>query len=182
MKVLVQWALMTPSDYIEIDSSEWATLPKKGLPGPSQLGGGNDDLGWVNRLNVQGIEFMADHYAVEHLLDGCRVTTWYDDPEDYSPGVFYARVWTFLDPAPDASLGGLMNTRQSQVVYAAPTLLQKFWDDSQGNGYENTELRPWDEFEPPDDSIIRHGVWLPEGLYAAHETSKVERGWREWVL
>lgn len=82
MKTIVQWAARNPQDWIEIDSSLWATLPSRAEPTPGQLGGSNNQLGWINGLMVQGVVFNgADHYAVEDVvigLDaGVRVTSWW---------------------------------------------------------------------------------------------------------
>jgi hypothetical protein len=66
-------------------------------------------------------------------------------------------------------------------VYAAPTILQKLIDESGGDGYENTIMMPWSGFEPPAAAVTRHGVWLPDDLYDAHEKAVSHRGWREWT-
>ncbi len=178
MKVLLQWTIETPSDWVELDSADWANLPSKPLPvGRERI----DSLpGWISRLNIQGVDFCGyDHYAVEDLQDGaCRVTVWKDDPDDIPTdvlGEFYARVWTFLPLAPDPKMGGAWNTRQSQVIYAGPKLRQFYLD----NPTEHTEVRPWEEFVPP--ALTRHGIWMPDALMAAHDAARTKRGWREWA-
>lgn len=176
MKVLVQWATLTPGDWQEHDSAAWESLPAK----PEPRGGEavDDALGWVNRLNVQGVEFTGDHYAVEHLRNGCRVICWDDDPADIPPDEFCARVWTFRPLAPDPRIGGRYNTRQSQVVYAAPAAMARLLRNAP---YENTILVPWAEFVPPPARLMRHGIWLSDDLYRRHGEALTPRGWREWT-
>lgn len=182
MKTIVQWAARNPQDWIEIDSSLWATLPSRAEPTPGQLGGSNNQLGWINGLMVQGVVFNgADHYAVEDVvigLDaGVRVTSWWDDPDDYPVGERRARVWTILPLAPDPALGNAINTRQSQVVYAEGA---RFTNLEQ-NLPQNTSVRPWSEFVPPSAAITRHGVWLTDAKYAEHVATRREWGWRHWA-
>jgi len=129
-------------------------------------------------LNVQGIEFIgADHYAVEPLADGLRVTMWDDDPVDFPPGTRSARVWTLRDPAPDARVGGQANTRQSLTVYdeASPS---RWTGVSASDG--PVIVRPWSEFVPP--AAARHGIWVDESLLAAHRASRTSHDWREWIV
>lgn len=179
MRVLVQWTRAHPRGWEEVDSAAFGQMPVRPLPGPGVLGGADDVPGWVHRLNVQGVELTADHYAVEPLPGGgCRVFAWNDDPEDYPPGEKYARVLEFLPLAPDARFGGAWNTRQRQVVYAEPAVLGRMT----GHGpVEHTEFRPWAEFVAPPEMITRHGVWVADALNARHDAALTVRGWREWI-
>ena len=87
MKLLVQWTARDPTDWIEIDSREWPVQPKRPVPQAGALGARDNTPGHPYRLNVQGVEFTGDHYAVETLPNGdCRVFCWNDDPGDYPPG------------------------------------------------------------------------------------------------
>lgn len=180
MRVLVQWAQRNPRDWIEVDSSAWGSLPDLGIPARGVLGGRNNATGWVNRLCVQGVHFPHDHYAVEDLTDGSggvRVTTWHEDSDDYPPDEFVARVWTFLPLFQDPRVGGLWNTRQSQVIYAAPKVYQVWQSVMPGN----TELRPWEEFIRPPAGLTRHGVNLDNAKYAEHVAALRRVDFREWV-
>jgi len=179
MKILLQWSLATPKGWVEIDSAEWSHIPKKSEP----LGGQVVDNapGWIHYLNVQGVVFTADHYAVEDLDDasgGIRVTMWNDDPEDYPEGEKYARVFTFLPLAPDPQFGGAWNTRQSKVIYAQTAVLARMTKPS-----KNTQFRPWEEFVRPPERPTRHGIWTDNALNVAHVALSVgqPRGWREWT-
>lgn len=178
MRVLLQWTQRNPRDWVAIDSAAWAALPDLGVPAEGQVGGENDVPGWVHSLNCQGVSFVGDHYAVEHLPDGCRVTVWWDDLDSYPDGQWYARRWTFLPLAPDPRFGGAINTRQSQVVYAQPEAMALF--DAAGP-VENTEYRPWGEFVLPPSLAVRHGIWVTDGLNLAHERAQSPHGWREWA-
>lgn len=181
MKVLVQWTLNTPEDWIEIDSSLWANLPKLKEPTGNQTGDNNTKSGWIYDLCIQGLLCGGnDHYAVEELGDGSggvRVTVWNDDPVDYPEGEKYARVLTILPLAPDSALGGAINTRFSQVVYGQPVVLNRIPPPAR-----NTIHRPWSEFAPPPDVVTRHGIWVSDGLSDKHFTAQSQRrrSWRDW--
>ena len=165
MKVLYQWATVPPSDWQEIDSADWASLPVRTLPVLEV--GFNSMLGWINAINVQGVLFEADHYAVEDIPDGCKVTIWNDDLGDRETSGFYAAEWTFLTLAPDESVGGLYNTRQSRVVYTDMSVSGQI-------------VKPWAEFTPPDESLVRHGIWMSDADFARTVGERSVRGWREW--
>ena len=182
MKVLVQWATWVPSGWVEIDASDWESLPTRPDPTSSDVADGQP--GYINRVCVQGVEHTADHYAVEPLEGGgCKVYTWSDAPPrdgrpGYVEGTRYARVWTFEPLAQDPNLGGAYNTVQSQEVFAEQSVIDFY--DSIGGLPGGATLRPWDEFVPPTD-IARHGIWLPDRLYQQHEDTRPIRGWREWA-
>lgn len=122
MKLLVQWATAHARDWTEIDSADWAGLPKKSVPVGGEL---IDDVpGWLFDVCVQGMcSGTGDHVAVEHLGDSVRLTVWKDDVEDYTPDELFARVLTFHPLKPDAKLGGAINTDIESVIYAGPKLL-----------------------------------------------------------
>lgn len=173
MKVYLQWTKAHPTDWVEFDVQDtpqlrraWERLASK----PQPVGGEtiDDTDGWVFDVNIQGITFGgADHYAVELLTTpefGLRVTTWVDDPDDGYP--LRALVWTLLEPAPDPALGGIINTRQSRVVYA--------------ENPQPGEL-PYSEFVPPDAALVRHGIWVTDELVEQHVVARRRHGWREWI-
>jgi len=171
MRILYQWATVSPSDWSEVDSADWASLPVRGLPVLEV--GANSTPGWVNAINVQGVSFEADHYAVEDIPNGCKVTVWNDDLTDRPATEFYAAEWTFLTLAPDETVGGLYNTRQSQVVYVGSGLSIESSPDRM--------VKPWAEFILPDSSLIRHGIWMSDIDFALTVESRTPKGWREWT-
>lgn len=175
MKVLLQWASNKPTDWQEVDSSAWTGLPKKKDPNGNESINGKP--GWINRLCVQGVEFTADHYAVEDLPgSGCRVYAWSDDPEDYPDGFKNAKVCEFLYLSPDPKMGGAINTRQT-ITFYAESGVKALMPSKIVNG----EVKDWADFPMPDESIIRHGVWLPYELYISHEELRAGADWREWT-
>ncbi|MEE8466050.1 MAG: hypothetical protein V3S68_06185, partial [Dehalococcoidia bacterium] len=179
MKVLVQWMLKTPTDWIEIDSSQWASLPELKEPTGNQTGDNNTKPGWIHDLCIQGLSFGGfDHHALEDLNDGSggvKVTAWNDDPDDYPDGEKYASLWTILPLAANPDFGGAINTRQSQVVYGQANVLARL-----GLPAINAVHRPWSEFVPPPESVTRHGIWVSDSLFDAHVSALTPRGWREW--
>ena len=175
MKLLVQWATKHPKGWVELDSSEWDALPKK----PDPIGGEviDDEPGWLSNVCVQGqCTGSADHVAVEHLDDSVRVTLWNDDPEDYEPGQYFARVLTFHPLKPDLALGGAINTDIDSVMYAGADRFKEL----EAVDFADTAVRPWSEFVPPPESITRHGIWLTDELANAHRPLAVPPSWREW--
>lgn len=212
MKVLLQWAQHSPRDWIEVDAAAWAGLAKRPVPLLGELGGQDADPGWLACVNVQGVMFNgADHVAVEPLPgDGVRVTSWWDDPEDYPIGERRARVWTFLPLAPDPTFGsgdrerllagvrnepGISEGKRSEVLahlndpanYPINTRQSQVvyaeaarFDTLLASPPQNTAVRPWSEFVAPAEEITRHGVWQADEKYAAHVAARSEWGWRHW--
>ncbi|MEE9140515.1 MAG: hypothetical protein V3U18_07030, partial [Alphaproteobacteria bacterium] len=177
MKIGYQWATATPQDWSDIDSKDWAKLPDKGEP----IGGEviDDTPGYVYQVNVQGVCYTGDKYAVRDVpgTDDCEVFCINDDPEDYDPLDFYAHVWIFRPLAPDPDRGGAINTRQSHILYAAPRAFERL----QAFGpVEGRILLPWSDFEYPPENLIRYGIWLPDQLSNLHRAARSIRGWREW--
>lgn len=183
MRVLIQWTRSTPRGWEEIDSTQWRSLPRRPDPTGADLSP-DDAPGWVYRLCAQGLEFTADHYAVESLpARGCRVTIWNDDPSRYPPGERYARVWTLRPIAPDPKAGGRWNTAQSQVIYAEPGIeakMRAMGEPTQSTG-GRAVLLPWEDFAPPEEAIVRHGKGVSEALNEQHDAMRSRRGWREWT-
>lgn len=178
MKVLVQWTGRNPTDWVEIASADWGRIPDRPEPAPSEIGGRDDLPGHVFKLNVQGVTFEGDHYAVEGLPGGaCRVTAWNDDPDDYPAGMRSARVWTFEPIQPDPALGGALNTRQTKTVYVEDDIRRSY----ERAGWDAAELRPWSEFVAPPPRLTRHGVWVSDAAHDRHEAARSLRGWREWT-
>lgn len=178
MKIQLQWATKDPQPWQEIDSSQWATLPKKDVPKPGQFGGTNNQLGWLRNVSVQGITAEGyDHVAIEDIvigLDaGVRYTLWNDDPVDYPVGERQAIVWTILPLAPDPQLGMAINTRQSCIRYCEGARYTRLMPDPP----LNTTVRPWTEFVPPAAAITRHGIWLTDTKWQEHVTAAPQGYW-----
>lgn len=180
MKVLVQWSFRNATGWVEIDSSQWPSLPSKPTPGPaSNL---NNQPGWIAGLCVQGIVFDGmDHYAIEELTDGSGgivVTGWNTEVTANTPSDrLEAYAWTLLPLAPDPELGGQLNTRQSRVVHAAPAQLAMYQNFGP---LANTDLRPYANFAPPGQAITRHGIQMADADWQAHVAARTVHGWREW--
>lgn len=176
MKSFIQWTKGTPEDSEEIDSALWSELPRKPLP----VGGEIIDnvSGWAMDVNIQGISAAgADHIHIVDLNDGSGgvvFSYWFDDIDDIPPDRFHAEVWTLLPLAPDARIGGAINTRQSKVVYAAPAHLA-----AMTLPIENTVIRPWSEFVPPANPC--HGKWVSPASLTEHQRVATSHGWREWT-
>lgn len=220
MKICIQWTKQNPTDWEEIDSSEWSLQPNKGDP-TSQTSAtvngqsivhqplrenqklANDvvfnapkidnEKGWIWKISVQGVEFTADHYAVEDItetingkiVNGCRVYIISDSPLFYGDDMFYATVWTFLPLAPDPKINNQYNTRQKQVKYAQPKmmeLLEKMYPKGiiTCSGAP-VPFIPWDDFIYPDSNIIRHGITVSAEKNNEHENSRTPRFYYEWV-
>jgi hypothetical protein len=175
MKVLIQWAINNPIDWIEIDSKDWVGLPKKNDPVGNEVIDNN--TGWINRICIQGVEFTSDHYAIEDLpSSGCRVYSWSDDPEDYLPGYKNAKICEFLYLDYDSQMGGAINTKQKFTYYVEDEV-RKNMPSSIGG----CEIFSWLNFVKPSEEIIKHGIWIENKLYQEHEEIRNKRGWREWT-
>lgn len=181
MQIWVQWARRNPQDYQPLGSEGWAGTASKADPSrgtPYALNELNQQNGWVAELNVQGILFGSDHYHVVDLTDGSLgivVTAWSDTLPLSPVGKRLARVWTILPLAPDARLGGQINTRQSQVVYAEGDVYASLL----ASPPQNTVVRPWAEFVPPPATATRHGIWLTDPAWDAHVAARTAKGWRD---
>jgi hypothetical protein len=174
MKLLLQWSLASPQGWVEVDSAQWASLPKKPLP----VGGEviDDTPGWIHQVNVQGVCLTADHYAVEEIAAGeIRVTAWNEDEADYPEGWKYAHVWTFRNLAPDPNFGGAINTRQTHLIYAQPLMQARL--DAIGQ----TGSLPWADFVAPAADQTKHGVWVENALNLQHDGLRDCCGWYEWT-
>ena len=184
MKVLYQFAQRDPTGWQQIDASQWATLPKRPVPQTGQLGGLNDQLGWLRNVSVQGITNEGiDHVAIEDVVigndTGVKMTSWNDDPVDFPIGERQAIVWTILPLAPDPNLGMAINTRQSCVRYCEGAR----YDRLLASPPQNTTIRPWSEFVVPPEAVTRHGILLDNVKFQEHLViaPQAEWGWRHWV-
>ncbi|MHA2341930.1 MAG: hypothetical protein ACXADW_08625 [Candidatus Hodarchaeales archaeon] len=175
MRILVQWAQSQPEDWVEIDSSEWVSLPKKAEPKGNEII--DNTPGWVQQINVQGVTFFGDHIAVEDIASsGIRVYVWNDDQQDWGPHRKHAFIWEFYPLAPDPNFGQAYNTRQYKTYYLGKDIVDKLGDPK-----EQTVILPWSDFVEPSESITRHGIWLSDLLNDQHEDAISMRGYTEWT-
>lgn len=185
MKICLQWATTSPTDYLEFDlpvsgagANRWRNLPKKPVP---VTGAVLDALpGWYADLCIQGVQFTSwDHLAAQAISGGLRITAWNDDLEDFPVGTRHAQVWEFYELRPDPAVGGRTNTHQLLTVYAEdPALAAVFAGQTTTGG--PVVVRPWSEFVAPASALTIHGVWMTDAQWEAHVAAKRPRGWREW--
>lgn len=173
VRVLVQWARSSPSDWVELNvrnSRDVRDLPRKPVPTASSVV--DNSPGWLCAVNVQGIVFSGyDHLAIEPVGQALRVTGWCDDPEDHGD-TRWGTSWLLEPPGPDPALNGAVNTRQTRTVWGTPEVAEWF---------PGVEVLPWAEFVPPPSNLTRHGIWLPDDLFIAHNKGRSHHGWREWI-
>lgn len=176
MRVLVQWSRRTPRDWETIDSREWVHSPKKPCPPPRDL---VDGPGWVHALNIQGVVFSGDHYAIEHVSDTeIRVFCWRNDPNDYPEGEIHGHIWTFRTLARDPKNGGAWNSRITKGVYAQPEAFARY---KYFGWVPGETLFPWEDFTPPAEEVTRHGVKVAGQHHRRHKDKQSRHGWREWT-
>jgi hypothetical protein len=176
MKILVQWALPTPEDWQELDSSQWSKLPKG--PVPSDILSVTDTTKqWIHGINIQGVLFSGfDHYAIENITGGIVVSCWNDDTVDWV-GDFFAVEWMFLEPALDVNINKI-NTRQTCKFYAENQERRDF-----NLGIVECEgVFLWSEFKAPPANVTRHGVWVTDILNEDLISAQSNHGWKEWVI
>ncbi len=173
VKVYVQFARNPVQDWVKTDCAAWKDLPHRPTPsvGRGQRGDDLDSDGWIAAINIVGTIVRGwDNYALEPDGEGCRVTGWNDDPEDFP--MPWAEVGVFLPPARDPKIGGGYNTRNFYVRYGDNPIHER----------PGAEFHPWSEFSPPKNkSVIRHGVWITDELWKKHQQRWPEHGWREWT-
>ena len=157
MHVLYQPAAAPIGDWLKVDAADWPDLP----------------LEPVNAVNVQGVIFEADHYAVEVWGSGCRVHIWNDDPADFTPDQFHAATWEFPTLAHDPRVRAL-NTRQTLITYVAAA-------HPRTKGSQNETLAVWPDFIAPDPRLTRHGIWLTDNDYRDSVAARSQQGWRTWT-
>ena len=189
MKVLFQWAQQDAQPLIQIDALDWANIASRAEPALGQLGGTNNAVGWINDVIIQGVHFNgSDHVAIQPLLVngeiGIQATSIWDDPIDYPPGERRARAFTFLPLAASPLLGGAINTRQTQIIYAEGAR----YNSLLLNPPTGVLVLPWAGFVYPSNNITRHQVLLPDDLYAEHllasrsfGSDPSTWGWRDWA-
>lgn len=183
MRLYVQWTTDPPGDWVAVDvltANDWRKLPSK----PEPTGGETIDgqPGWVAALMCQGVAILSmDHHHV--VPDGASlvITSWNDDPQDWS-GNRHATQWRFDLPTLDGRIGKV-NTRQSLTVWRENPSLS--FGTSTTNG--PVEYLPWADFVAPGPAnMIRHGIWVTDPvLWELHlarlRLPQNRHGWREWI-
>lgn len=170
MKILIQWSLLDPTDWIEIDSSEWINLVKK--PVPTGLDVVDTAEGWIHQINIQSVIFAGfDHYAIEDS-NPLKVICWSDDAGDEDETYFHAREWIFHNLEFDSKLS-IYNTKQSQIFYSV--------QGTDNPPSQNTINKFWEEFVLPDEIITRHGIWTTDELDKQHREKVSKTTWQSWT-
>jgi hypothetical protein len=148
VRIWVQWADPPDSDFepYEIrsqrDAKDLAALGR-----------------YITAVNVQGVIFEGiDHVAFQKVGQALIVHAW-TDPDDGTP----AQQWTFLPPAPDPAIGGLVNTRQTLVQF-----------DGKGGNPKR------EDFTPPGQEVRLDGTWLTDRQFATAQRKRTMHGWEEW--
>lgn len=187
MKVLVQWALADPTDYLLIDVGQqgnaarrWLNLAKKAEPTDASTLDSNP--GWVFDLVIDGVHFYGfDHVAGEPIAGGgLRFYGWNDDLDDPENNYRWGEVWEFHPHRFDVRFGQ-MNTHQVKRIYSEDL------DDIKKFGYpqETTggpvEFLPWSQWVMPPENLTRHGIWVrDETLWRRHFEVRRPVSWRDW--
>lgn len=174
MKLYVQWTTSPANPRWELlDSKDWKNTPKKPEPPDGKL---DDAKGLVHQINVQGMRFSADHYAVIDEGESIRVIAWNDDPGDYSEEEFEADEVIFY---PVARYDGIINTRIQHVRY----LNQKRYKQLKNAGLRGTGgkdiIKRWNEFKKPSDELTRHGSWTTPETNELYNKEPYE-SWEGW--
>lgn len=186
MRVLIQWATATVSDWVEYDItrlSQVRAMPKKPVPSDSPLI--DDNVGWISAINIQGVVFQSwDHIGFGISGGVLQVGAWNDDAADF-PAVPWGVLYTFDTPAPDPNFGGAINTRQTVTRYADISTLQALlgtdWDNMARLWLADPSRRAWSEFPRFNNKVTIHGVWSSPEHNDALVAARSPRGWREWI-
>lgn len=182
MRVWIQWATATPSDYVMYDLGQGANAVRD-LPTRAEPPGGqgtvalDETLGWVAALNVQGIVFSGyEHYGMAYNRQARILTigAWNDEPADNSWGP-YMTSWTLEFPRNDPQLNAI-NTVQARAIYVEPASEYATWLTAQGIPWLDWATRP-----AFPTQAIRHCPWLSDEQYAAHAAVRNEHVWDEWI-
>lgn len=193
IKVLLQWSLATPQDWVELDlrpsgpqSRLWRSLPRK----PEPRGGEVIDHqpGWVFDVCIQGWCLRgADHIALEPIPDGVRAYRWFDDLEDDETDYRHGQVIEFREGWVDRTL---TLPDGSTVRHQGPDQrLTEFAEDMDAHrpfvaaecGGLPVEFKPWSEWVMPPPQTVIHGVWLDDALMHEHIAKARPVNWRDWV-
>lgn len=179
MRIYIQWALATPANYVMYDlavRNQIRNLPSKPEPVAFSFPPLDNQPGWVNAINCQGIIFEGfDHYGLAYEANVRKVTLsgWVDST---SSGFPYATSWELWFPKGDPKFGGAINTDQRGTQYATAGSTQAAIYDDGG-----VPWLPYSQFAAPAAIATRHGVYMTDAQYAAHSAVRTEPVWRDWV-
>jgi len=178
MKIFIQWTTDPVRDWVEMDSKDWPSIAKK----PAPIGGEiiYRTPGWIYTINCQGVIFAGDHYCVRDLRDGStEITAWTDDIDDRPEDEFYSMAALFIPPGYDGDPRVKQtNTRQQFNIYANKTIANLM---AEGVCSNRQLFGLFSDFIPPKDSLIRHGINVPDQLSDEHKRIRAVHGWREWI-
>lgn len=173
MRVLVQWATTTVTDWVAYDITriqDVRAMPKKPAPSDSPLI--DDQPGWIAALNIQGVVFTGyDHIGFGMVGGALLVYAWNDDPEDFPVGTRWGQIWTIPNLGP--ARGVAVNTNISVVWYCEPNALPVQMG--------LTDFQPWSAMSFPNANNTIHGVWVSDTHWDALAAARSMRGWREWI-
>ncbi len=205
MKICVQWSTNPANDWVEIDSSDWASIPKKDVPpvdrqpvfrDESGLGSPvvgffgpefviNEVPGWICRVCVHGMVMDGDHISIVELEDGIEVACWNDDLADPGSGLPDASVRRFYSDLVDKTFQissisrmRLQGFRNELDLYIPREKINGF--DAPWTTGGQAKVLSYDDFVVPDEYVTRHGVWITNDLLDKH-LGFTPSGWRHWV-
>lgn len=179
----VQWATNPAQDWVELDTKDWLLTPKLPIPDGSETL--DSTLGWIFRINIQGVVFSGyDHYAVEDRGNHVLVHAWNSDLEDYDHEDLYASSWEFYEIRDEiyADNRGFIknrwNTNQNREIFGNSGFIQKMPKE-----IRSLVQRSHDDFAQIrlPDVRTRHGVWVHEQSVFNTLGSFKPNGWRDWI-
>jgi len=126
MKIFIQHATDPKTRPEQLDSSEWANLPKKREPDGTEVI--DSTKGWIQSLSVHGVTFKGDHYAILENTSGfaigsIKVVMWNDDPTDRTPDEMLARERVFQ---PMRLRDGKWIPPQNEIIYITDIMKQNW--------------------------------------------------------
>lgn len=200
MKLYIQWTTDPPTDWVQIDSSEWASLPKKPVPTGGEVI--DSTPGWVHAINCGATIMSADHYVVQDLANNkTMVMGWNDDPDDYDPADFWAEMWlidSVMTEVPRLGPGanGVYQLRKFGGANILPT-------SPEPEGIRYLERTPFDDMVLPgqqgqqrrfadmnaqqlnnlyNNSLVKHGIGTSDALHEAHVAIRTPHTYMEWLV
>lgn len=168
--VHIQWAKATASEWVTVPLSEWATVAKKAADATL-----DEADGLIAHICVLGNILGEDRVSAEEMDDGkALVCGWSDNAMmDGSPiakalvvGEEIVTSVREYSPRP-----GVRNREQmvgpffTQTIYCA----EAYWPKRPV--YSNpgqVAFKPFSEFVPPADNVVRFGILIPDKLWAEH--------------
>lgn len=193
MQSYILWSTDPVGGFVPFDTAAWNSLPKKNVPEGGEV---IDALpGWPYAIIGPGYVIKGkDHYAIIPSTLGGRAgvfyATWDDDPEDWTPAEFYAKLYFIPDPPVARDGNGVWNTvGWRNQFYKNPTDPRPGYKPGDDLPVERDfDIFNWSDFAPPGQTRkisdlnanqlkslynnrpeIRHGITLDQTLTDAHE-------------